>query len=247
MDDRPMPWLETELEIPHIRMASTHVENGTKPHQDRRPLRLLLVDDHDLFRTGLRSLLEEQGFETADAASGDAAIELCRSLRPDVVVMDMNMPGMSGVEATRMLTAEHPRVAVLMLTVAADDDSVLDAVRAGASGYLLKDARLPEIVAAVRAAAAGESVFASRVAGVLVSSVRKSSRRPATHARDELTARERDVLALLAEGYDNSEIAAQLYVSASTVKNHVSNVLEKLGLDNRVQAAAFAIRSGIVA
>lgn len=229
-----------------IEYLPSATEMGMTPESGRRPLRVLLVDDHDLFRRGLRSLLEEQGCKVADVASGDAAIALCRSLRPDVVVMDMNMPGMSGVEATSRITTEHPRVAVLMLTVAADDESVLEAVRAGACGYLLKDARLPEILAAVRAAAAGESVFASRVAGVLVSSVRRSSRRPATE-RSDLTDRERDVLALLAEGHDNAEIAARLYVSASTVKNHVSSVLEKLGLENRVQAAAFAIRSGIAA
>jgi NarL family two-component system response regulator LiaR len=210
-----------------------------------RPLRLLLVDDHQLFRTGLRAMLQEQGLKVADAPSGEAAIVLCRSYRPDVVVMDMNMPGMSGVEATRRLVTEHPRVAVLMLTVAADDDSVLDAVRAGACGYLLKDARLPEIVAAVRAAAAGESVFASRVARALVSSVRQTTPRTPRLDPADLTERERDVLALLAEGYDNGQIAGRLYVSSSTVKNHVSRVLDKLGLDNRVQAAAFAIRAGL--
>jgi DNA-binding NarL/FixJ family response regulator len=218
--------------------------DGARP---QRPLRLVLVDDHDLFRTGLRTLLQDDGFKVTDSASGQAAIAVCRAFHPDVVVMDMNMPGMSGAEATRRIITEHPRVAVLMLTVAADDDSVLDAVRAGACGYLLKDARLPEIVHAVRAAAAGESVFASRVASALVSSVRRASPRRERAASPDLTERERDVLSLLAEGYDNAEIASRLYVSSSTVKNHVSRVLEKLGLDNRVQAAAFAIRAGVAA
>jgi DNA-binding NarL/FixJ family response regulator len=211
-----------------------------------KPLRVLLVDDHRLFRTGLRALLQDEGFKVGDAPSGEAAIALCRSYRPDVVVMDMNMPGMSGVAATRRIRTEHPRLAVLMLTVAADDDSVLDAVRAGACGYLLKNARLPEIVNGVRAAAAGESVFASRVAGVLVASVRQASPRSEHSDAVGLTERERDVLALLAEGYDNSAIAARLYVSTSTVKNHVSRVLEKLGLDNRVQAAVYAVRHDLV-
>jgi DNA-binding NarL/FixJ family response regulator len=209
-------------------------------------MRLLLVDDHDLFRTGLRTLLRGEGFEVTDAASGEAAVEACRRVRPDVVVMDMNMPGMSGIEATAKITVEHPRIAVLMLTVQADDDRVLDAIRAGASGYLLKDARLPEIVAGVRAAAAGESVLAPRVAGALVTSVRSRADRaaPATLPAD-LTPRERDVLELLARGCDNAEIAERLHVSPSTVKNHVSSLLDKLGVDNRVQAAAIAIRNGM--
>jgi DNA-binding NarL/FixJ family response regulator len=214
--------------------------------EQHRPMRLLVVDDHQLFRTGLRTLLQDAGFKVADAASGDEAIRVCRSLSPEVVVMDMNMPGMSGIEATRRIVTEHPRVAVLMLTVAADDESVLDAVRAGACGYLLKDARLPEIVAGVRAAAAGESVFASRIAGALVDTVRRAAPPgAAAQVPGHLTERERDVLTLLAEGHDNGEIAGRLYVSPSTVKNHVSSVLDKLGLDNRVQAAAYAIRSGI--
>lgn len=182
----------------------------------------------------------------SDSPSGEDAIRQCRSFRPDVVVMDMNMPSMSGVETTRMLVTEHPRVAVLMLTVAADDDGVLDAIRAGASGYLLKSARLPEIVAGIEAAAVGECVLAPRIAGALVTSVR-TGKRPEDDdvSGADLTDRERQVLALITEGYDNAEIAARLYVSPSTVKNHISHVLEKLGLDNRVQAAAFAIRSGL--
>jgi DNA-binding NarL/FixJ family response regulator len=210
-------------------------------------MRLLLVDDHDLFRTGLRRLLQEQGFDVADVASGRDAIDACRVLRPDVVVMDMNMPGMSGVEATAAIVAEHPRVAVLMLTVAADDERVLDAVRAGACGYLLKDARLPEIVDGVRSAAAGDSVLAPKVAGALVSSVRQDPGRMSREGPPHgLSTRELDVLSLLAEGYDNADIADRLFVSPSTVKNHVSRLLEKLGVENRVQAAVVAIRQGLV-
>ena len=210
-----------------------------------RALRLLLVDDHDLFRTGLRTLLRDEGFDVADAASGPAALAACRERRPDVVVMDMNMPGMSGIEATRRLTSEHAQLAVLVLTVVADDESVLEAIRGGACGYLLKDARLPEIVAGVRAAAAGGSVLASRVTGALVASVRHAAPSTAAEVPASLTEREREVLALVAQGHDNGEIAGRLYVSPSTVKNHMSRVLDKLGLDNRVQAAAFAIRAGI--
>jgi two-component system nitrate/nitrite response regulator NarL len=206
---------------------------------------VLLVDDHDLFRTGLRTLLQTQGLKVADASSGHAALRECRLFRPDVVVMDMNMPGLSGIEATRMLVTEHPRIAVLMLTVVADDADVLEAVRAGACGYLLKSAKLPEILAGIHAAAAGECVIASRVAGALVTSVRAGARDGDEVSAADLTDREREVLALIAEGYDNAHIAARLYVSPSTVKNHISHVLDKLGLENRVQAAAYAVRAGL--
>ena len=209
-------------------------------------LRILLVDDHELFRVGLRELLEAEGFEVTDAASGESAVRQCRSVRPDVVVMDMNMPGMSGIEATRGILEAHPPAAVLMLTVAADDERVLEAIRAGATGYLLKEARLAEIVAAVNAAAAGRSPIAPGVAGALVASVREGGGRSSPPAASSLTDRERAVLALLAQGYDNRAIARRLFVSSSTVKNHVSSVLAKLGVENRVQAAAYAVRQGFV-
>jgi DNA-binding NarL/FixJ family response regulator len=209
-------------------------------------LRLVLIDDHDLFRTGLRALLEESGFAVRDAAGAEAGLVLCRSYRPHVVLMDMHMPGMSGIEATRRLREIHPEAVILMLTIAAGDEGVLEAIRAGASGYLLKETRLAEIIAAVKAAADGRSPISPRVAGALVKSVRR--RTPVLGSGADigsLTARERAVLRLLAEGLDNNEIAARLYVSPSTVKNHVSHVLEKLGVDNRVQAAAFAIHHGL--
>lgn len=209
-------------------------------------LRLLLVDDHDLFRTGLRALLEDAGFGVRDAAGAEAGLALCQTYRPHVVLMDMNMPGMSGIEATRRVRELHPEAVVLMLTVAAGDEGVLDAIRAGASGYLLKEAHLAEIVAGVKAAADGRSPISPRVAGALVESVRRHVPVPGSSADiASLTDRERAVLVLLADGLDNNEIAARLYVSPSTVKNHVSHVLEKLGVDNRVQAAAFAIHHGL--
>ena len=207
-------------------------------------IRVLLVDDHDLFRTGLRALLEGEGFEVEDASGGIAAVDRCRSFRPRVVVMDMNMPDMSGVEATRRALEVCPEATVLMLTVAADEDGVLDAIRAGASGYLLKDSPLPEIVGGINAAASGDSVIASRVAGALVASVRQSGSSPGP--RDAaLTQRELAVLALMVEGHDNSGIAERLHVSPSTVKNHVSSLLHKVGAENRVQAVAYAIRHGL--
>jgi DNA-binding NarL/FixJ family response regulator len=209
--------------------------------------RVLVVDDHELFRTGLRTLLEDEGFEVGDAVSGEAAVRRVRGFQPDVVVMDMNMPGMSGIEATREILRVEPRTAVLMLTIVGEEERVLEALQAGASGYLLKDTELDDIIAGIEAAARGHSAISPRVAGALVARVRRA----ATHARvDEepehapLSAREREVLALVAEGYDNAEIGRRLYVSPSTVKNHVSSLLEKLGADNRVQVAAYAIRHG---
>lgn len=216
-----------------------------------RPIRVLVVDDHDLFRTGLRSLLEDEGFEVADAAGGAEGARRARGFAPDVVVMDMNMPGMTGVEATPLVLEAAPGASVLMLTIATDDERVLAAIRAGATGYLLKDAPLEEIVAGVRSAAAGESAIAPRVAGALLPSVRAAGAAPASgddedHGVPVLSRRELDVLALLADGHDNAEIAARLYLSPSTVKTHVSRLLEKLGVDNRVQAATLAVRRGIV-
>jgi DNA-binding NarL/FixJ family response regulator len=215
-----------------------------RPHDE--PTRLLVVDDHDLFRTGLRTLLEEEGFEVVDAADGSAAVTLGRSFEPDVVVMDMHMPEMSGIDATRVMLRERPQTVVLMLTVAGDDDQILQAVRAGASGYLLKDATLEEIVAGVRAAAAGDAAIAPRVAGALVASVRGSAGAPEPPPPPELSAREREVLELMATGLDNGEIGRRLELSPSTVKQHVSRLLEKFGVENRVQAVAYAIRCGLV-
>jgi len=231
----------------HARIACT---DGGLGVTDDNATRVLIVDDHDLFRTGLRALLEDEGFEVTDASGGAEGARRARGFQPDVVVMDMNMPEMTGVEATPFVIEAAPRASVLMLTIATDDTRVLAAVRAGASGYLLKDAPMEEIAAGVRAAAAGQSAIAPRVAGALVHSVRFAAtleQPPDAPELPSLSSRERDVLELLVMGYDNSEIAARLYLSPSTVKNHVSKLLDKLGVDNRVQAAIFALRSGLVA
>jgi DNA-binding NarL/FixJ family response regulator len=170
---------------------------------------------------------------------------------PDVVLMDINMPGMSGIEATRQLQDASPGVPVVMLTVASDDEHVLDAVRAGASGYLLKDAQLEEIAAAVRAAAAGHAAIAPGVAPTLIAQIRRTSELAGPsdalpQLKVDLSDRERQVLELLTAGAENAEIAAKLFISPSTVKNQVSSILEKLGVTNRVQAAVFALRHGLV-
>jgi DNA-binding NarL/FixJ family response regulator len=211
--------------------------------------RVLIVDDHDLFRTGLRALVREDGFDAAEAASGEAALRRVAELKPDVVLMDLNMPGMSGIEATRRLLEIVPQAAVLILTISNDDARVIDAVRAGARGYLLKDAPLEEILTAIRAAAHGDATIAPRIAGALLDHVRDAPETPASVVASpalELSPREREVLELVGEGCDNAEIARRLYLSQGTVKNYVSSLLQKLGAENRVQAAVYGIRLGLV-
>jgi DNA-binding NarL/FixJ family response regulator len=218
-------------------------------HTAQAPLRVMVVDDHDLFRGGLRRLLEEEdGLEVvADARRGDEAVQRAAELRPDVVVMDVNMPGMSGVEATRRLLELSPNSAVLMLTVSHDDRAALDAILAGASGYLLKDALLPEIVRGIRAAATGESLIAPSVAGGLLAQLRRHGPPdPEPQAIPELSQREREVLRLIVAGCENTEIGRRMHLSASTIKHHVSSTLDKLGVENRIQAAVLAVRFGLV-
>jgi len=214
-----------------------------------RTLRVLVVDDHALFRTGLRELLEQEGFKVQEAGDGDAALRLVPSFAPDVVLMDAKMPGMGGIEATRRLRETAPTTAVLMLTGVAADELVLEAVRAGASGYLLKDVELSHITAGIRTVAAGHSTLSPRAARIVIDHIRLSrEEEPAVAAPDgdRLTEREREVLALLALGYENAEIGRRLFVSPSTVKNHVSRLLEKLAVENRVQAAMYAVRHRLV-
>jgi DNA-binding NarL/FixJ family response regulator len=212
-------------------------------------LRVLIVDDHDLFRTGLRNLLEEQGVQVSgEAASGSEAVRSVREMAPDVVVMDLNMPEMGGVEATRHITAVAPLTRVLVLTISDEDADVMDAILAGACGYLLKDASIEELMAGIRAAWRGESLISPGIAAKVLQRVRATSANPeiADTIRSELSDREIEVLKLIANGKDNAVIAAELHISPKTVKNHISNILMKLQIDNRIQAAVYAVRSGIV-
>jgi DNA-binding NarL/FixJ family response regulator len=208
-----------------------------------------LVDDHDLFRAGLRTLLEEQGVEiVAEAENGTEALRLLRETAPEVVVMDLNMPGISGVEATRQMTMIAPLTRVLVLTISDQDGDVMDAILAGACGYLLKDASITELMAGIRAAASGESLVSPVIASKVLQRLRASSASPheAQTIRSELSDREIQVLKLIANGKDNAQIAAELHISPKTVKNHISNILMKLQIENRIQAAVYAVRSGLV-
>jgi DNA-binding NarL/FixJ family response regulator len=213
-----------------------------------RRVRVLVVDDHEMFRTGLRLLLEQEGYEVAAAESGESALRRLRSFPADVVVMDVDMPGMSGIAATRQVLAHASRTVVVMLSVVSDDERVLEALVAGASGYLLKEAQMRDIVAGIEAAWAGESPITPRVAATLVARLRATTPpEPAAPAPlPALSERELQVLELLAQGWDNTQIARRLYISSSTVKHHVARLLEKLCVSNRVQAAVYAAQEGLV-
>ncbi len=208
---------------------------------------VMLVDDHALVRQGVRAFLETQGdiAVVAEAGSGEEAVGLAAEHAPDVALMDLIMPGMDGVEATRRLVAQSPRTNVVMLTSYHDDEHVFPAIRAGALYYVLKEIGPAELAEAVRKAAVGEATLHPRVAARVVRELH-GSRRAEPNVFHELSDRELEVLKLIAEGRSNAEIASRLYVSEKTVKSHVSNILSKLHLADRTQAAVYAWRQGVV-
>ena len=217
---------------------------------------ILLADDQPLLRRGFRMILEaEDGVTVAgEAGDGAEAVELARRLKPDVVLMDIRMPGTDGIEATRRITAAEPGVRVLVLTTFDLDEYAFGALQAGASGFLLKDVRPHELVAAVRTVASGDAVVSPRVTRRLLEEY--AQHLPAADAADDqasrypqlssLTEREREVLAVVAQGLSNTEIASSLFVSETTVKSHVGRILAKLGLRDRVQIVVLAYESGLV-
>src|SRR3712207_4768440 len=210
-------------------------------------VRVLIADDHPLFREGMRGRLDRVAdlAVVGEAASGDEAVELARKLEPEVILMDLKMPGMNGIEATREVLRASPRTGVLVLTMFEDDDSVFAAMRAGAKGYLLKDSGGEGVVHAIRAVASGEAVFGPGVAERIIGFF--SAPRPAAPQRPfpELTEREEEILNLVARGKSNQEISRQLFVSLKTVRNHVSNILLKLQVADRTQAVIRARESGL--
>jgi two-component system, NarL family, response regulator LiaR len=206
-------------------------------------IRVLLVDDHAVVRSGLAAfLLAFDDLELAGEAPGGAeAVGMCRDLRPDVVLMDLVMPGMDGASATAAIRAECPSVQVIALTSFPEEDLVQNALKAGAIGYLLKNVTAEELAAAIRAAVAGRPTLAPEAAEALI----RTARRPAS-AGPELTPRELEVLALMTEGFSNPTIAETLVVSRSTVKFHVSSILTKLGVASRTEAVALALQEGLL-
>lgn len=210
-------------------------------------IRVLLVDDHTLFRSGIKSLLQRtEDFEVVDeAGDGLEGIKRARSLKPDVVLLDLHMPGVSGLEAVKVIAEEIPDVHVLMLTVSEDAQDLMDALRAGASGYLLKNIETDTLVDAIRRAARGESVVSPQMTAKLIQGVREQPRQtqPAFD-RDKFSPRERDILECLALGESNKEIARKLDLAESTVKIHVQNIFKKLNMTSRVQVALYAVEHG---
>jgi DNA-binding NarL/FixJ family response regulator len=211
---------------------------------------VVVADDQALVRVGLGKILEVEPdlHVLGEAADGDAAVTQARALRPDVVLMDIRMPVLDGIEATRRIVAARPETRVLVLTTFGLDDYVFEALRAGASGFMLKDAPPEEIVSAVRLVARGEALLAPAVTRAVVE---EFARRPVVSAREpaavaELTAREREVLALLVRGRSNPEICAKLVISEATAKTHVARILQKLGLRDRVQTVIYAYESGLI-
>jgi DNA-binding NarL/FixJ family response regulator len=211
-------------------------------------LRVVLVDDHPVYREGLAKLLLECGVDViAQAGNGADALSIVEETAPDVVVMDLNMPGMSGVDVTRKLVERTPASRVLIVSVSAQEEDVTEAILAGASGYVLKDGPVEEVVAGIQAAANGESLISPRIATMLLRRMRLDE--PAevdSPAMTPLSDRELQVLRLVAEGKGNQEIGEALYIGQSTVRNHISSILMKLQVENRVQAAVRAVRDRIV-
>jgi len=223
-------------------------QRGKQAKADANDLRVLLVDDHDLFRTGLRNLLEEQGVQiVGEASNGLDAIRCVREVAPDVVVMDLNMPGMTGVEATREITSFAPLTRVVVLTISDQDEDVMDAIVAGACGYLVKDSSIQELIRGIKSAAVGESLISPPIAAKIVQRMRAVTLdQGAETIRAELSDRELEVLRLMARGRSNAEIAAELFLSPATVKTHVTRILAKVGARDRVGAVVVAYESGLV-
>jgi two-component system, NarL family, nitrate/nitrite response regulator NarL len=210
-------------------------------------LRVLLIDDHQLFRSGVKALLARQADieVVGEAADGLDGVQQAMQLRPDIILLDLHMPGVGGREAVRTLSEDLPATRVLMLTVSEDADDLLDTLHAGAAGYLLKNIDTEYFVDAIRRAAAGDSVVSPEMTGKLVAGLKRKTV-ALLPEKDRLSAREREVLAALARGASNKELAREFELAESTVKIHVQNILRKLKLSSRVQAAVYAVEHGIV-
>jgi DNA-binding NarL/FixJ family response regulator len=209
------------------------------------PIRVMVVDDHPVWRDGVKGDLERSGAATvvAEASDGGDAIEKARDAMPDLVLMDLRMPGVNGVDAIRQIVEESPHIKILVLSASAEESDVLEAVKVGAAGYVLKSATSEELVEAVRRVRRGEPVFTAPLAGLVLSEFRRVS--TASSGEPVLTPRENEILKLVAKGYTYREIAEQLYISVKTVQNHVQNILSKLQLRRRYELMRYAIQRGL--
>ncbi len=210
-------------------------------------IRLMLADDHRMLREGLGRSMREQGFDVVgEASDGAEAVAMAQRVRPDVILMDVTMPEMDGVEACRQVRLELPGTQVVMLTMHADQEVLASAIRAGASGYLVKDCSTEEIASAVRMAASGETALSPQLAASMLNEVRKWDKAAAAEEERVVTKREEEVLQLIADGCSTPEVAAKLYISQKTVKNHLASIYQKLDARDRTQAVLQAVRMGIV-
>ena len=218
------------------------------PGSRTRPARLVIADDHELAREGLRAMLEnEPDLEiVGEASTGREALEVCRQLQPDLVLMDVRMPDMDGLVAAQSIKEEWPRISVLAITLSEDPDYLLRALKVGVAGYVLKDASRADVVAAVRRALGGESPLDQRLSVQLLRRLAEETRAPAAPSGPALTPREQEVLRLVAEGKTNAAIAERLFVSVGTVKVNVERIIDKLGVSDRTQAAVRAIELGLI-
>ena len=210
-------------------------------------LRLLLVDDHKLFRDGLRSMIEPQrGMEiVGEARDGQSAVALAHELKPDVILMDVSMPELNGIEATRKIIADQPAAKIIMLSMHSDRRYVIEALRSGARGYLLKDSAFDEVVAAIRECISGKVYLSTQIANIVINDYISLAKSADASAYAVLSAREREVLQMFAEGKTTKEIAAQLQVSAKTIESHRKQVMDKLNLHSIAELTKYAIREGL--
>lgn len=209
-------------------------------------IRLMLADDHRMLREGLSRSMREEGFDVvAEARNGAEAVQLATQVKPDVILMDVTMPELDGVEACRQIRDAFPAARIVMLTMHADQDVLANAIRAGASGYLVKDCSTNEIASAVRMAAAGDTALSPQLAATMLDEVRRMDQ-PAPEQERVVTKREEEVLQLIADGCSTPEVAERLYISQKTVKNHLASIYQKLDARDRTQAVLSAVRMGIV-
>lgn len=210
---------------------------------EKESIKLLIVDDHKVVRSGVKALIatESELEVIGEAADGREAVTKVKAGNPDVVLMDLVMPEMDGVEATEAITEDEQELKILILTSFSEEERIIQAIKAGASGYLIKDASPDELVEAIKNVYRGESTLDPKIAGTVLNSIQGET----SNSAGELTEREREVLELVAEGLPNDDIAEKLYISERTVRSHVSNILSKLDLANRTQAALYAVREGI--
>ena len=211
-------------------------------------MRVLIVDDHQLFRDGIRGLLQAEGIEVVgEASDGLEALEQVRSLQPDIILLDIKMPRCDGLEATRLIKAEMPDAKIVILTAVEEDDSIFEAIKSGAQGYLLKNMRAAEFISLLKGVERGEAAITSDVAGRILDDFSRRARGVrGERDAEELTERELEVLRLVVEGHTNRKIGVKLGLSENTVKYHLRHILEKLHLQNRAQVVAYAMRHGLV-